>query len=76
VEKDALSLVNKDFGNRTLICDGVAIKTAARANPTLYLINNGTIVNKWSYADLDDAIKAIGALPVQAVVPTDSPQNH
>ena len=30
--------------------DLVAIKTAARANPTLYLLNQGTIVEKWSYA--------------------------
>lgn len=40
-----------------LRCDAVAIKTAARANPTLYLIKNGNIINKWSYADLDRAIR-------------------
>lgn len=34
-----------------LKCDVVPIKTAARANPTLYLLNEGTIINKWSYAD-------------------------
>lgn len=42
-----------------LRCDAVAIKTAARANPTLYLIKNGNIEGKWSYADLDRAIKEI-----------------
>lgn len=36
-------------------CDVVPIKTAARANPSFYLLNNGTIINKWSYADFDDA---------------------
>jgi hypothetical protein len=33
--------------------DLVAIKTAARANPTLYLLNQGAIVEKWSYARFD-----------------------
>jgi uncharacterized membrane protein YphA (DoxX/SURF4 family) len=30
--------------------DLVAIKTAARVNPTLYLLQQGTIVQKWPYA--------------------------
>ncbi|MEP7277258.1 MAG: BT_3928 family protein [Bacteroidota bacterium] len=38
-----------------LVCDAVAIKTAARANPTLYLLENGTIINKWAYADFKKA---------------------
>ncbi len=40
-----------------LMCDAVAIKTAARANPTLYLINNGNIQRKWAYADFDNALR-------------------
>lgn len=47
------------FGNmqgiQVLKCDVVPIKTAARANPAFYLLNNGTIIDKWSYADFDDA---------------------
>ena len=39
----------------TFMCDAVAIKTAARANPTLYLIKDGTILKKWAYADFDKA---------------------
>ena len=39
-----------------LKCDATAIKTAARANPTMYLIRNGVIINKWSYADFENAI--------------------
>ena len=46
-----------------LKCDFVAIKTAARADPALYLLDGGTIVNKWSYADFDRAIKQIDSLP-------------
>ncbi|MCC7524742.1 MAG: DoxX family membrane protein [Chitinophagaceae bacterium] len=45
-----------------LKCDVVPIKTAARANPTLYLLKQGTIMNKWSFADWDDAITAIPVL--------------
>ena len=45
--------------------DAVAIKTAARADPTLYLINDGNIIGKWSYADFDDAAEAINALREQ-----------
>jgi uncharacterized membrane protein YphA (DoxX/SURF4 family) len=62
-----------------LKCDFVAIKTAARANPTLYLLKKGVIVNKWSYADFDKAIKAIITLPAQqaaAVAIAGSPKNN
>ena len=45
-----------------LRCDPVAIKTAARANPTLYLIKHGVIYGKWSYADLEKALVAVSAI--------------
>jgi hypothetical protein len=48
-----------------LKCDGTAIKTAARANPTLYLLKGGTVAGKWSYADFSDAIPAINELGPQ-----------
>jgi uncharacterized membrane protein YphA (DoxX/SURF4 family) len=48
-----------------LKCDGTAIKTAARANPTLYLLKGGNILRKWSYADFDRAIPAVNELPSQ-----------
>jgi uncharacterized membrane protein YphA (DoxX/SURF4 family) len=48
-----------------LKCDATAIKTAARANPTLYLLKVGTILKKWSYADFKNAIPAINELPSQ-----------
>ena len=37
--------------------DRVMIRTAARANPTLYLIEKGTIMNKWSSANFNDVLK-------------------
>src|SRR5664279_4736314 len=46
-------------------CDATAVKTAARADPTLYLLKKGTILNKWSYANLDMAVPGIAELPVQ-----------
>ncbi len=36
---------------RVLSCDGTAIKTAARVNPTLYLMDGPVIKKKWSWAD-------------------------
>jgi uncharacterized membrane protein YphA (DoxX/SURF4 family) len=48
-----------------LKCDATAIKTAARANPTLYLLKGGTILKKWSFADFGAALPAINELPRQ-----------
>src|SRR5882757_9177946 len=51
-------------GDITILkCDATAIKTAARANPTLYLLKKGVILHKWSYADLGQALPDINALP-------------
>lgn len=43
-------------------CDATAIKTAARANPTLYLLNRDTILKKWAAADFDMALKYMRTL--------------
>ena len=37
-------------------CDATAIKTAARANPTLFLMKGPVVQDKWSWADIDKAI--------------------
>lgn len=42
-----------------LSLDLTPIRTAARSNQTLYFLKQGVITGKWSYADLDDAKKAI-----------------
>jgi uncharacterized membrane protein YphA (DoxX/SURF4 family) len=53
-------------GDITILkCDATAIKTAARANPTLYLLKKGIILHKWSYADLIQALPDVNALPGQ-----------
>ena len=48
-----------------LKCDATAVKTAARANPTLYLLKNDVILGKWSRADLDKALPAVTELSNQ-----------
>jgi uncharacterized membrane protein YphA (DoxX/SURF4 family) len=45
--------------------DATAIKTAARADPTLYLLKKGTIINKWGFSDFDAAIPEFNALASQ-----------
>jgi len=47
-------------------CDATAVKTAARADPTLYLLKKAGILDKWSYANLDMAIPSVAELPVQS----------
>jgi uncharacterized membrane protein YphA (DoxX/SURF4 family) len=36
-------------------CDFTAIRTAARTNPCLYLLKQGTVINKWSYKRMKNA---------------------
>lgn len=44
-------------------CDNTTIRTAARANPTLYIIQQGTIKGKWSGSDISKAEKVLADLP-------------
>ena len=37
-------------------CDATAIKTAARATPTIFSMKGSVVQNKWSWADIDKAI--------------------
>ena len=46
-------------------CDATAIKTAARVNPTLYLLRQGVIMDKWAGADFDKAIIDLNSLQEQ-----------
>src|ERR1700722_7593863 len=62
LNKNALSNEIPVFG-----CDATAIKTAARTDPTLYLLKKAGILDKWSYANLDMAIPSIAELPVQSL---------
>jgi hypothetical protein len=47
-------------------CDFTAVRTAARVSPNLYLLKEGTILNKWSHHGFGNALKDvnnISALP-------------
>jgi DoxX len=46
-------------------CDATAVKTAARADPTLYLLKKGTILDKWSFAHFNLAVHQLAELPFQ-----------
>ncbi len=57
-----------------LRCDATALKTAARTNPAIYLIKNGTVLDKWSYVNTEKALKRVSMLPPNTPLPavTDS----
>ena len=46
-----------NFNVPVLSCDVTALKTAARANPTLYLMNGPVIMAKWGWPDFKEALK-------------------
>ena len=46
-------------------CDYTAIRTAARTNPTVYLIKQGTVLDKQSHKRMDLIMKEVEALPAQ-----------
>ena len=45
------------FNMAVFTCDGTAMKTAARVNPTLFLMKGPVIQNKWAGADILLALK-------------------
>ena len=54
-----LSLMKKRFSNMAenivfLTCDATVMKTVARVNPTLYLMNGPVVKNKWSWTDFEN----------------------
>jgi len=53
--------------------DVTAIKTAARTNPTLYLVKQGTIINKWGVADFDLALLELAKNPANPKEETQPP---
>jgi uncharacterized membrane protein YphA (DoxX/SURF4 family) len=50
-------------------CDNTTIRTAARANPTMYIIQQATITGKWSSPDFDKAEKILAGLPSMPPLP-------
>lgn len=52
----------KSTGLQIFQCDYTSVRTAARANPTLYFLKNGTVEGKWSSADFKKTIAKISKL--------------
>jgi uncharacterized membrane protein YphA (DoxX/SURF4 family) len=51
-------------------CDFTTIRTAARAIPTLYILQKGTVTGKWGSPDFNKAFRKINELPAQPKPPT------
>ncbi len=52
-------------------CDFTAIRTAARTNPTFYLLQTGTVLDKQSHKKMDKIINGLEPLPVLRVNPVE-----
>ena len=47
------ALAKNGLGNLPVFnCDNTAVKTAARTDPTIYYIENGTVIEKWSEKEI------------------------
>ena len=63
LEEASKAIAGTPFANIQIFkCDYTAIRTAARTNPCLYLLKQGTVINKWSYINLDKATETVKAL--------------
>lgn len=59
----ANAVAGTDFGDISIFkCDYTAIRTAARTNPCIYLLREGTVMDKWSYRHTAKAIKKIKSI--------------
>jgi uncharacterized membrane protein YphA (DoxX/SURF4 family) len=62
-EKDkAMNMFGANPNIHILICDGTVIKTAARVNPTYFIMKQAYIRGKWSYKNVDDTKKMLNTL--------------
>jgi hypothetical protein len=60
VNEAAIALGKTPFADiQVLDCDFTAIRTAARTNPCLYLLKEGTVVNKWPYRRIQKAQESL-----------------
>ena len=50
-------------GVPVFVCDHTAIRTAARTNPTIFLLKEGTVADKQSYKRMDKVIERIKSIP-------------
>ena len=55
-------------GIPVFVCDYTAIRTAARTNPCVYLLKEGTVADKQSYKRMDRILNQIESIPAQEVM--------
>ena len=66
LEEAATLFKSTSFSDVPLLkCDFTAIRTAARTSPCVYVIKQGTIIQKKSHKELDDITDEIIKLPIQ-----------
>ena len=51
------------------VCDYTAIRTAARTNPCVYLLKEGTVADKQGYKRMDKILDRVETIPAQQAVP-------
>jgi uncharacterized membrane protein YphA (DoxX/SURF4 family) len=51
-------------------CDYTAIRTAARVNPTLYILDKGTVLEKWGYKQWSKAVPVLQTRPSMQLTTT------
>ena len=56
-------------GIPVFVCDYTAIRTAARTNPCLYLLKEGTVADKQSYKRMDRIMNQLESIPAQQAAP-------
>ncbi len=56
-------------GLPVFVCDYTAIRTAARTNPCVYLLKEGTVADKQSYKRMDKILNELESIPVQQTSP-------
>jgi len=59
----AIELFGNDPKVTVLVCDGTVIKTAARVNPTYFIMQLANIKGKYSYKKTDKVIEQINTVP-------------
>ncbi|MGZ8552942.1 MAG: BT_3928 family protein, partial [Chitinophagaceae bacterium] len=69
-EEAISNFANTPFaGLPVFVCDYTAIRTAARTNPTVYLMKEGTVADKQSYKRIDRIGDQVAAIPAQQPAP-------
>jgi hypothetical protein len=61
---DAIRIFNeKEFGNAQFFnCDFTVVRTAARTDPSVYFLQKGTVLDKFSKNQIDEAIKKVHSI--------------